>query len=183
MYQEFVKEVLEFYGIAGGAGQVSSSVAAAAIVVLETNISSAVSARALSRWRACFKLGTGAACPAVGCTESAQVGCSFSSCSGVPLGQVRCRVRVRASSAPCANNARRYFFEQPVSLPNFVQVSNTHFAVLIKLLIENTSQMVGSESRTQLLLKFRFALHLLIFVNEDSRLLILKLANIEAGLK
>lgn len=99
------------------------------------------------------------------------------------MGQVRCRVRVRSFSAPCANNARRYFFEQPVALPNFVQVSNTNFAVLIKVLIENTSQMVGSESRTQLLLKFRFALHLLTFVNEDSRLLILKLANIEAGLK
>ncbi len=60
MYQEFVKEVLEFYGIAGGAGQVSSSVAAAAVVALEMNISSAVRAiaRALprSRVQACSNL-------------------------------------------------------------------------------------------------------------------------------
>jgi hypothetical protein len=70
MYQEFVKEVLVFYGIAGGAGQVSSSVAAAAVVALEMNISSAVRVqlRALSR-DACssvFKLGAGAAWAAVG---------------------------------------------------------------------------------------------------------------------
>ena len=106
------------------------------------------------------------------------------------MGQVRRRLLVPLilrSLCVCVcvtlNPARRYFFEQPVALPKFVQVANTNFAALIKLLIENTSQMVGSESRTQLLLKFRFALHLLTFVNEDSRLLILKLANIEAGLK
>lgn len=84
---------------------------------------------------------------------------------------------------PCANPSFRYFFELPVALPTFVQVENTHFGALIGVLIQNTAQMVGSESRSQLLLKFRFALHLLTFVNEDSRLLVLKLANIIAGLK
>ncbi len=48
--------------------------------------------------------------------------------------------------------------------------------------MDNTAQLVGTESKTQILLKFRFALHLLTFVNEDSRLLLLKLANIVAGL-
>ena len=48
--------------------------------------------------------------------------------------------------------------------------------------MDNTAQMVGTESKTQILLKFRFALHLLTFVNEDSRLLLLKLANVIAGL-
>ncbi len=38
-----MKEVLDFYGIAGGLGQASSTVAAAAIVDLEANISSTVS--------------------------------------------------------------------------------------------------------------------------------------------
>ena len=42
MYQEFVREVLEFYGIAGGAGQATSAVAAAAIVDLEALISNTV---------------------------------------------------------------------------------------------------------------------------------------------
>jgi hypothetical protein len=98
------------------------------------------------------------------------------------LGQVSCRARLR-SPLTRANNAYRYFFELPVSLPNVVQVENTHFGALISVLMQNTAQMVGSESRTQLLLKFRFALHLLTFVNEDSRLLVLKLANIIAGLK
>jgi hypothetical protein len=42
MYQEFVKEVLDFYGIAGGAGQPASAVAAAAIVDLEALLSSTV---------------------------------------------------------------------------------------------------------------------------------------------
>jgi hypothetical protein len=42
MYQEFVKEVLEFYGIAGGLGQATSAAAAAAIVDLEAKISSTV---------------------------------------------------------------------------------------------------------------------------------------------
>jgi hypothetical protein len=42
MYQEFVKEVLDFYGIAGGPGQASSAVAAAAIVDLEALISNTV---------------------------------------------------------------------------------------------------------------------------------------------
>ncbi len=38
MYQEFVKEVLEFYGIAGGLGQATGAVAASAIVDLEVKI-------------------------------------------------------------------------------------------------------------------------------------------------
>lgn len=42
MYQEFVKEVLDFYGIAGGAGQPASAVAAAAVVDLEALLSSTV---------------------------------------------------------------------------------------------------------------------------------------------
>jgi hypothetical protein len=64
-----------------------------------------------------------------------------------------------------------------------IQVENTNFRVLIQVLTENTGLNVGGESRSQLLLKYRFALHLLSYVNEDSRLLVLKIANIEAGLK
>jgi hypothetical protein len=64
-----------------------------------------------------------------------------------------------------------------------IQVENTNFRVLIQVLTENTGLTVGGESRSQLLLKYRFALHLLSYVNEDSRLLVLKIANIEAGLK
>jgi hypothetical protein len=44
MYQEFVREVLDFYGIAGGPGQATSAVAAAAIVDLEARLSMAVRA-------------------------------------------------------------------------------------------------------------------------------------------
>jgi hypothetical protein len=77
----------------------------------------------------------------------------------------------------------RYFEKLPVATPSSVQVENTHFAVMIKVLMDNAVLMVGTESRTQMLLKYRFALHLLTFVNEDSRLLLLKLANIVAGLK
>ena len=42
MYQEFVKEVLDFYGIAGGLGQATSAAAAAAIIDLESHISNTV---------------------------------------------------------------------------------------------------------------------------------------------
>ena len=80
-------------------------------------------------------------------------------------------------------NACRYFLKLPVASPSIVQVENTNFRVLIQVLLQNTGQTVGTESRSQLLLKYRFALHLLSYVNEDSRLLVLKIANIEAGLK
>lgn len=70
-----------------------------------------------------------------------------------------------------------------MATPSSVQVENTHFAVMIRVLTDNALLMVGTESRSQMLLKYRFALHLLTFVNEDSRLLLLKLANIVAGLK
>ncbi len=76
----------------------------------------------------------------------------------------------------------RYFAKLPAASPSTVQVENTNFGVLIKILLDNTVQMVQTESKAQLLLKFRFALHLLNFVNEDSRLLVLKLANVIAGL-
>jgi hypothetical protein len=76
MYQEFVKEVLDFYGIAGGLGQASSTAAAAAIVDLEANISSTVAAL-----RPFFCAGTwfltadaGTAGPALGCAQSAAPG-------------------------------------------------------------------------------------------------------------
>ena len=106
----------------------------------------------------------------------------FKTAPGFPWDKCVC-VRSFRCTSKRANPSCRYFFELPVALPNFIQVENTHFGALISVLIRNTAQMVGSESRTQLLLKFRFALHLLTFVNEDSRLLVLKLANIIAGLK
>ncbi len=96
------------------------------------------------------------------------------------MGQVRDRCR-RAPTASVIIS-HRYFAKLPVASPSSVQVENTHFAQLIKVLTDNTAQMVGTESKTQILLKFRFALHLLTFVNEDSRLLLLKLANVIAGL-
>jgi hypothetical protein len=77
----------------------------------------------------------------------------------------------------------RFFEKLPVSSPSFVQVDNKNFGNLIDVLVENTAQMLAAESKTQLLLKYRLALHLLFSVNEDSRLLVLKLDNILAGLR
>lgn len=71
----------------------------------------------------------------------------------------------------------------PSANPTTVQTENNNFVALTNALLANTADMVGTESKAQLLLKFRFAMHLLTFVNEDSRLLILKLASIVAGLR